>query len=98
MLSSNTYSLLTWLYTQKVEPGFAIIYFRITINSKRANISLNKKIKIDSWDNSKSKARGNTQDTRILNHFLKEEESKIANSYRELELEGKLITAQLVKA
>ncbi|WP_010136781.1 site-specific integrase [Ochrovirga pacifica] len=98
MVSSNTYSLLTWLYTQKVEPGFATIYFRITINSKRANISLNKKVKIDSWDNSKSKFKGNSNEARILNQYLKEEESKIAKAYRELELEGKLITAQLVKA
>ncbi|GGF79193.1 site-specific integrase [Wenyingzhuangia marina] len=98
MVSSNTYSLLTWLYTQKVEPGFAIIYFRITINSKRANISLNKKIKIDSWDNSKSKIKGNSNEARILNQFIKEEEAKVANAYRELELEGKLITSQLVKA
>ena len=98
MVSSNTYSLLTWLYTQKVEPGFATIYFRITINSKRANISLNKKVKIDSWDNSKSKFKGNSNEARILNQYLKEEESKIAKAYRELELEEKLITAQLVKA
>ncbi|WP_010136384.1 site-specific integrase [Ochrovirga pacifica] len=98
MVSSNTYSLLTWLYTQKVEPGFAIIYFRITINSKRANISLNKKIKIDSWDHSKSKVRGNSNEARVLNQFIKEEEGKISNAYRELDLEGKLITAQLVKA
>lgn len=98
MVSSNTYSLLTWLYTQKVESGFATIYFRITINSKRANISLNKKVKIDSWDNSKSKFKGNSNEARILNQYLKEEESKIAKAYRELELEGKLITAQLVKA
>ncbi|ANW96267.1 integrase [Wenyingzhuangia fucanilytica] len=98
MVSSNTYSLLTWLYTQNVEPGFAIIYFRITINSKRANISLNKKIKIDSWDYYKSKVRGNSNEARMLNQFLKEEESKIAKAYRELELEEKLITAQLVKA
>ena len=98
MVSSNTYSLLTWLYTQKVEPGFAIIYFRITINSKRANISLNKKIKIDSWDNSRSKIKGNSNEARVLNQFIKEEEAKVANAYRELELEGKLITSQLVKS
>ncbi|MDO3694728.1 site-specific integrase [Wenyingzhuangia sp. chi5] len=98
MVSSNTYSLLIWLYTQKIEPGYAIIYFRITINSKRSNISLNKKIKIDLWDISKSKIRGNSNEARILNQFLKEEESKIAKAYRELELEEKLITAQLVKS
>ena len=98
MVSSSTYSLLTWLYTQKVEPGYATIYFRITINSKRANISLNKKIKIDSWDNSKSKIKGNSNEARILNQFIKEEEAKISKAYRELELEGKLITSQLVKA
>ncbi|GGF73158.1 site-specific integrase [Wenyingzhuangia marina] len=98
MVSSNTYSLLTWLYTQKVEPGFATIYFRITINSKRANISLNKKVKIDSWDNSKSKFKGNSNEARIINQYLKEEESKIAKAYQELEYEEKLITAQLVKA
>ncbi|MDO3695895.1 phage integrase SAM-like domain-containing protein [Wenyingzhuangia sp. chi5] len=98
MVSSNTYSLLIWLYTQKIEPGYAIIYFRITINSKRSNISLNKKIKIDSWDNSKSKIKGNSNEARVLNQFIKEEEAKVSNAYRELELEGKLITSQRVKA
>lgn len=98
MLSLKTYSLLTWLYTQKVESGYAILYFRITINSKRANISLNKKIEISKWDADKSKAKGNSSEARILNQFLKKEEAKIAKAYQDLEYEGKLITSQLLKS
>lgn len=98
MVSSETYSLLYWLYTQSVEPGFAILYVRITINSKRANFSLKKKIDISKWDSSKSKMKGFSQEAKLFNNYLDKTTAKISKAYQELEYEEKLITAQLVKS
>lgn len=98
MVSSETYSLLYWLYTQSIEPGFAILYVRITINSKRANFSLKKKIDISKWDSSKSKMKGFSQEAKLFNNYLDKTTAKISKAYQELEYEEKLITAQLVKS
>lgn len=98
MKSSETFSILFWLYTQGVDQNFAYIYARITINSKRTNISLKRKIEVLKWDSKKSKAKGNSQESRLINQFLDNEKSKINNAFQELSYEKKLVTSKLVKA
>ncbi|MDO6739367.1 site-specific integrase [Wenyingzhuangia sp. 2_MG-2023] len=98
MKSSKTYSILFWLYTQNVEPGHADLYVRITINSKRANFSLKKKILVSKWDSSKSRMKGNSQEARIFNQSLDKVISDIFKCYQDLEYEEKLITSKILKS
>ena len=98
MKSSKTYSILFWLYTQNTKPGQADLYVRITINSKRANLSLKKKVDVSKWDSSKSRMKGNSQEARIFNQSLDKVTSDVYKCYQDLEYEGKLITSQVLKA
>ena len=98
MKTSKTYSLLFWLYTQNLEPGYAQIYLRITVDSRRTNLSIKKKIPIDKWDSKKSKAKGNSKEARILNNFLDAVRSDISTIHQNLLLQEVLITSKLMKA
>ncbi|MDG1804232.1 site-specific integrase [Flavicella sp.] len=98
MKSSTTFSILIWINSSRAINNQAELYGRVTINQKRTNISLKRKIDISSWDKSKSKVKGNSQEARALNQNIDTVKAKIVQSYQTLELENKLITPQLVKA
>lgn len=98
MISSPTFSILIWINSSRAKNNQAELYARITVNSKRANISLKKKIDINSWDNTKSRVRGNTQDARIINQYIEQTKAAIFQVYQELKTESRLLTSQLIKA
>lgn len=98
MKTSSTFSILIWINTSRVKNNEAAIFARITVNQKRTNISLHRKINIDSWVSSKSRAKGNSKEARNLNQYLDQIQSEIFQSYADLRLEGILITAKAIKA
>ncbi|TXE09934.1 hypothetical protein FUA26_10645 [Seonamhaeicola algicola] len=40
---------------------------RVTVNGKRANISLQQKVILSEWNSNKGRAKGNKQESRLLN-------------------------------
>jgi len=65
MKTSTTFSILFWLKQSKAKNGEAPLYARITVNGKRAEISLKRKIKITNWNSSKNCVKGTNQEARI---------------------------------
>ena len=98
MSPSTTFSILIWINSSRAKNNSAELYARITVNSKRANISLKKKIDINTWDKAKSRVKGNSQEARIINQYIEQTKSSIFQTYQELKSERKLISAQLIKA
>ncbi|WP_223034064.1 site-specific integrase [Hanstruepera marina] len=98
MKTSTTFSILFWLKLSKAKNGKAPLYARITVNGKRAEISLKRKIKIEYWSSAKNKVKGTNQEARIINEFLDQVSSELHQSKNELKSEGKIISAQTVKA
>ncbi|MFS4494750.1 site-specific integrase [Maribacter sp. 2308TA10-17] len=98
MRSTTTFSILFWIYTQRVDKNNQCkIYVRITVNGKKVNISLKQKVNIDSWDSKRQRAKGNGQKAREVNFYLDEVKSEIVNYYRDLKAESRVITPQLIK-
>lgn len=98
MSPSTTFSILIWINSSRAKNNSAELYARITVNSKRANISLRKKIDINTWDKAKSRVKGNSQKARVINQYIEQTKSNIFQVYQDLKSERKLITAQLIKA
>ncbi|WP_116769554.1 site-specific integrase [Maribacter litoralis] len=98
MKTSSTFSILFWVDFSRVKNNQASLYARITVNGKRAVISLKRKILISGWDVHKNRAKGTSQKSRILNSYLDETYNHLFQCYRDLKTENKLITAQAVKA
>lgn len=98
MRTSSTFSVLFWVYGKRAINNKANIYVRLTKNGKRVNISLKKKIDISTWDEKTQRANGTDKDSRILNLYLNEVQSKIYRIYEDFKKEEKLFTSQMVKA
>ncbi|MDG1805573.1 Arm DNA-binding domain-containing protein, partial [Flavicella sp.] len=98
MKSSTTFSILIWINSSRAINNQAELYARVTINQKRTNISLKRKVDVSSWDKSKSKVKGNSQEARAINQNIDRVKAKIVYSYQSLELENKFLTSKLVKA
>jgi|SRR5690606_30489870 len=98
MKTRSTFSLLFWANTSRIKNEQVPIYARITVNGKRANISLQRRIPISSWDANRGMARGTKQQSRFFNKYLEQVRAKIYESYEDLLSEKKLITAQLIKS
>ncbi len=98
MKTNNPFHILIWINASRAKNDEAEIYARITVNQKRANISLKRKIAINSWDKSKSKAKGNSSEARTINLHLEQVRSKLFKIYQDLSIKEKLITAQLIKS
>ena len=98
MKTSTTFSILFWLKQSKIQNGEALIYARITVNGKRVEISLKRKVKSTNWNSAKNRVKGTNQEARSLNNYLDQVHREIHLSKNELKSEGKLITPQAIKA
>jgi site-specific recombinase XerD len=95
---STTFSILIWINSSRAKNNAAELYARITVNSKRVNISLKKKIDVNTWDKTKSRVKGNSQKARMINQYIEQTKSSVFQTYQDLKAERKLLTAQLIKA
>ncbi|PHS05460.1 MAG: hypothetical protein COA88_12285 [Kordia sp.] len=98
MKTTSTFSILFWLNSARMKNEKGLIYARITVNGVRAVISLKRKIVISDWDPIKNRERGTKQEARLLNRYLDQVYSCLFESYQQLRVENKLITAQAVKS
>lgn len=98
MKTQNTFSILIWINASRSKNNEAVLFARITVNQKRVNISLKRKVPVESWDKSKSKIKGNSQEARVINNYIDQTQSALFKAYQELVNERKLITAEAIKA
>ncbi len=98
MQSQTTFSLSFWVSATRKINNQVSVYARITVNGKRANISLQRKVILSEWDSNKGRARGNKQESRLLNRYLDQVKNRIYEAHDELVKEKAFICAQSIKA
>lgn len=98
MKTSTTFSILIWINTSRLKNNEAEIFARVTINLRRTNISLKRKIDVESWNSSKGRVKGNCKEARTLNLYMDQEQARLFECYQELRGEQQLVTALSVKA
>ena len=97
MRSSNTFSITFFVKKYRASDGKAPIYVRITVDSKRIDLSIKRKVAIDRWDEGRGMAKGNRQDVKTLNAYLEQIRNQLYECQQQLEKERKLITAESIK-
>ena len=76
----------------------SMVYARITVNKKRAEISLRKTVKSKHWDASKGRLKITAPSYNVFNTYLEFFQSKLVECYQELQLKGNFITPDAIKA
>jgi len=98
MRSNNTFSILFYVKKHRVNSGEAPIYIRITVDGKRVDLSIKRKVALERWDENRGVAKGNRQDTKMLNAYLEQIRNHLYDCQQQLERERKLITAEAIKS
>jgi site-specific recombinase XerD len=98
MKTAQTFTILFWINKSRSSKNLAELYARVTINGKRTNIGLKRKVHIDLWDNKNKKAKGKTKEAKEINDYINLVQSRLFNIYQDLKYKGDLITPQLVKS
>ena len=98
MRNNSTLTVLIFTRDITYNPEKLTIYARITVDGRRAEISLKRYVGVNVWDVSKGRVIGTTQKARILNSYLDEVYVQLMDAHKQLLQEGKMITAQAIKA
>jgi site-specific recombinase XerD len=98
MKSSHTFGIQFILRPGKKDKTRGIIFARITIETKRAEISLKKNMAIDDWNSSRGIAKGSSLEVKKFNCYLEQVRSRLTEAYRELQVNKQQITPENIKA
>jgi len=98
MKSSNTFSILFWINASRSINDEAEIYARVTVNQKRVNISLKRKVNVNQWDVTRKRVKGHTSTAKLINQYLDQVYSQLFQIYQDLKFQEVLISAQLIKS
>lgn len=96
--SKSTFYLSCYVKkSNALRDGKVPIYLKITVNKRVAAVSLQATVLPNLWDSAKEKSRAKDKSAIELNNYINSAKAKITTMYRELELDGKPITAELLK-
>jgi len=98
MRTKTTFSTIFWLQSSRAINNEALLYARITVNQKRLNVSLKKKITVSIWDPKLKKAKGKSAEAKQINQYLTQVNAQLFQIYQDLNFKNQLITAQLIKS
>ncbi len=90
----NSFSLLFYIKRSKADSnGKVNIYFRITVNGKRAELSIRRKVYINKWNAQAGKSIGYSQEAQELNRYIDIITNKIYKIHDSLVENSKIFTA-----
>ena len=94
----NTLSILFIIKKSKLlKNGEAPICMRITVNKRVAEVMIKRSIPVDLWNQKKECSKGKDRVATELNHYINTVRAKILHIHRELEIDNKTITADIIK-
>ncbi len=85
------------LKINKIISGLAPIYVRITVDSKRCEISTKRKIRVDMWNLGKGMAKPLSIENKELNTYLEQLRTMMVQYYQELVINKVEITPETIK-
>ena len=96
MRNNSTLKVLIFTRDHTNNPERLTIYARITVDGRRAEISLKRYVSVNDWDETRGRVIGFSQKARLLNSYLDEVYVQLMDSHKQLLGEGKVITAQAI--
>ena len=94
--TTNTFSIFFWITPFRAKNHLTSVFTRITVDGKRATLSLKAKADISFWDNDKQRAKGSREASRKLNLYLDQVYSQLVQCYQKLIFKKQLITSKLI--
>lgn len=93
-----TFSLVCYLRKSNVlKSGEVPVYMRITVNKQSVLLTMQGSVLPSLWSQAKEKSKGKDKKAQELNRYIDAVKSKVFQIYRELEIDGNPISAQIIK-
>lgn len=97
-MKRKSFSIFFFLRKKKLlKNGQAPICMRITANHSMCDVQIKRSILIELWDQAKERSKGKGQDAYELNLYIESVRTRIYQIHRELEIDGKVISADTIK-
>jgi len=94
----NLFTFIFYIKRSKAnKEGKTNIYLRITVNGKRAELSISRKVDVDKWSSASGKMKGSSSESQQLNKYIDSISNKIYKIHQQLVSENKLISASIIK-
>lgn len=95
---SNQLSILFYpKKTTSVKSTAAVIYVRLTYNSKRIDFTTSRKIDIKKWNSVSGNAKGNSDEARSINRYLDSIKAKLYDIHDRLIRDDKSISSKIIR-
>ena len=98
MRNSVTFGIVFIPKSSKARNGQAPLYARITLNGERVELSLQRRISLNLWDERKSRLKGSSIESQQVNRSLDRTYNKLYECFRQLHDSNLLLSAQAIKA
>ncbi len=96
MNHKNTFAVSFYQRVDKIDDKkTAPVFMRVTVNGKRADISINRRVHTNNWED--GRAKGKSQEAKQLNLYLESLKAKVYSIQRDLVDRKEPITAEKVK-
>lgn len=96
-MKNVTFGIHFVLKMNKIINGLAPIYVRITVDSKRCEISAKRKISVENWNIGKGMAKPISAENKQLNSYLEQLRTMMVQHYQELVISKQEITPEAIK-
>lgn len=97
-METNSFSVLCYIRKSRLnQQGEADLFLRITVNYKRSEFSIQRKIRPEKWCSIKGRVKGSNPHSKALNHYIDELESKVYDIHSKLVIKKKPFTAETIK-
>ena len=94
----STFSVLYIIKKSKLlKNGEAPVCMRITVQGQVAEIMVKRSISVHLWNQAKECSNGKNHIDRELNHYLETMKARVYQIHRELEIDGKRVTANAIR-
>ncbi len=95
---NDSFSILFYIRKKMTDKnGMCSIYLRITVNGKRSEISVHRKVKVDDWNGDSGRAKNFKASNRELNKYLEDVRSRLYQIQGKYIADGKHYTSQMIK-
>ena len=98
MKTTNSFGIYFNIRADKEKDGKAPVFVGITVNGQKVLMVLQQKVTVKCWDMKKGMGKSNTAEGREMNTYLEQVRQSIGDCYKDLQVQRKLITAELIKA
>ena len=94
----NTFSILFYLKRRNSDlASKAPVYMRVTVNGRRSELSVHRKVNVSKWNHKAGKLLGTKQEVKEFNDYLDAIRNKVYNIHQQLLRNDSKITSQAIK-